>query len=125
MKNEWFEGRELTPWADGVAPDDLIAGEVYFSVHFIGEGMLVPVMETMEFLGEQVGEKGEALLRFQYVSLPDIAEDAPPEVVAWAENPLHQGYVILPRGTGGIYTFETALEVLMGCSLRRRAEGLK
>jgi hypothetical protein len=41
-----FEERELKSYAEPVTPNLLTEGEVYFSVQFADEDMLIPIMET-------------------------------------------------------------------------------
>jgi len=49
-----FEERELKPYAEPVAASLLKQGEVYFSVQFADEDMLVPIMETLVFAGRNL-----------------------------------------------------------------------
>ena len=54
-----FEERELTPYSEPVTASLLKEGEVYFSVQFADEDMLVPIMETLVFAGRKLDPNDE------------------------------------------------------------------
>jgi hypothetical protein len=49
-----FEARELKPHAEPVTASALITGEVYFSVQFVDREGLIPIMETLVFVGRNL-----------------------------------------------------------------------
>lgn len=110
-----FEGRELKPYAEPISAAELEPGEVYFSLYFIDDDMLIPILEPIVFIGKDL-EPGDAdQVYFQdadsyrrgvgYTATPD-GEHA--NFFAGSENELQH-----------IFDYEHALEVLMACSLRR------
>ncbi len=111
-----FEDRELKPYAEPVTASLLKEGEVYFSVQFADEDMLIPVMETWVFAGRRLDpEDTEGHLYFQdvesYLQGIRYASATPDNAtfqVATEENANH------------IFEYERALDELMKCSLRRR-----
>jgi hypothetical protein len=115
-----FEARELKPGAEFVLPEELVVGKAYFSVTYGDEKLLVPLVETLVFIGRNL-EKGDSdLLYFQdHLSYSNgrLYGDA----VAGDEiyvSTYHEGK------TNPLFDFEHALEELMACSLRRRDAGL-
>jgi hypothetical protein len=60
-----FESRELPPYAEPVSASVLNPGEVYFSVQFLDENLLIPTMEPFVFLGKNLSGDDEDCLYFQ------------------------------------------------------------
>src|SRR5438034_8625486 len=50
-----FEARELKSYAAPVSADELEVGTVYFTVQFLDDKMLVPTVETLVFVGWNLG----------------------------------------------------------------------
>ena len=116
MKPIRFEARDLNPWADPVTVDILKEGEVYFSVQFADDDMLIPIMETWVFAGRKLDpDDVDDRLYFQDVEsyLNGVRYDT-----AASENAEFQ--VPTEKNIKHIFEFEKALEVLMRCSLARR-----
>jgi len=110
-----FEARELKSYASPVTADALKQGEVYFSVQFADENMLIPIVETWAFVGKGLDpEDTEHHLYFQDVEsyLHGVRYGSP-----GAEDATFQ--VSLEGSTNHIFEYEQALEELMKCSLRR------
>ncbi len=108
-----FEERELKPYAEPVSAEDLQEGTVYFSLHFLDEEMLVPIVEPVVFIGRDLDD-GHAGLYFQDADSyrkgirfgsAAGAEDAN---FTFGASPNH------------IFEFEHALDRLMVCALKRR-----
>lgn len=123
----YFDGRELKPYAEPVSSTELQEGAVYFAVNYVDDDMLVPVIETLVFVGKnlQPDDVGEAY--FQDVSsyregVPygfdsddggaTHASAGPCTFYSGPENELNH-----------IFNYEHALDELMRCSLRRREAG--
>ncbi len=110
-----FEARDLKPYAVSVSTGDLLVGETYFKVSFTDDDMLVPELLLVylerdgvdRFLLQDAGSYREGLRRHQSGDTSDIV--------------IHSFTSI---GANGIYRFEDALDVLLGCSLRRTQRGL-
>ncbi len=114
-----FEERELPSHAEPISSSDLREGEVYFSVNYVDDDMLLPTMETVVFIGRnlQPGDSGQ-------VYFQDI--DSYRGGVRY-ESATEEDYVEFSTGSENevshIFTYEKALEELMKCSLRRRRTG--
>ena len=52
-----FEERELKSYAEHVTPTLLREGEVYWSVQYADEHMLIPIIETWVFAGRKLNPK--------------------------------------------------------------------
>ena len=50
----YFEGRELSASAEPVSSTELQPGEIYFAVNFVDNEMLIPIMETLVFIGRNL-----------------------------------------------------------------------
>lgn len=113
-----FEERELKPYAEPVTPCLLTKGEVYFSVQFVDEAMLIPVLEAWVFVGKGLNpEDGDNHLYFQDVESyrQGIRFDS-----ATAENACFQ--VATEKNINHMFEYERALDVLMNCALRRKGK---
>jgi len=122
-----FEARELKEYAEPVTPATLREGEVYFSVQFHDDKMLVPIMETFAYVGrnldpdidEDVEADGVGVEPFDFQDRESYDDGKPwdaedPDVVLYVE-PIDQ--------LNHIFEYEKALEALMKSSLRRKRAG--
>lgn len=110
-----FEARDLKPYASPVTANTLKQGEVYFSVQFADERMLIPIVGTWAFVGKGLDpEDKERHLYFQ--DLESYRQGVRYGSVG-AENAIFQ--VALEGSTKHIFEYEQALEELLKCSLRR------
>lgn len=107
-----FEERELKPYGEPISASELKEGSVYFSVTFVDDDMLIPVMETLVF----VGKSDEGLLQFQDVESyrQDVRYDSA------TDDDCATFFRCSGDQTKNIFEYERALDVLMQCSLRRR-----
>lgn len=112
-----FGARDLKPYADPVQPDSLKEGEVYFSVTFIDDGMLEPVIETLVFIGadeEETSSDGklfqDANSYYAGIRLSSATEADGAKFSRYSKDSLNS-----------LFEFEQALEALMACSMRREA----
>jgi hypothetical protein len=110
-----FEGRELKPYAEPVAANDLEREAVYFFVHFVDQEMLVPAMQTVIFIGEDLEPGDEDQVYFQ-----DI--DSFNRGVRYGDDG-NGDFALFQKGSknelGHVFTLEHALDVLLACSARR------
>ncbi|SRR6266496_5634573 len=111
-----FEARELLPYAEPISSTDLEVGTVYFAVNYVDDEMLVPIMETLVFIGRNLEPGDVGKVYFQDVEsyregvrYGSDSEDVWAKFETGSENEL-----------GHIFEYERALDVLMQCSLRRR-----
>ena len=59
-----FPARDLKPYAEPVDARDLKEGQLYFSLGFLDEDLVIPTLAPVVFIGNGV-ESGEDLLYFQ------------------------------------------------------------
>lgn len=111
-----IEGRELEPHTSPVLLDELRAGSVYFSVNYIDDELLVPIIETLVFIGKNLEPADSSCVYFQDVEsyrqgvrYQDASENEHAQFYSGAEDELNH-----------IFHFEQALEELMRCLLRRQ-----
>lgn len=109
-----FEARDLRPYAEPVSAGDLAEGEVYFSVRYIDGDMLIPTMDTLVFIGKDLGEGDAGKLYFQDV-------DSYLHGVRFATASDDDGALFITESVDKpwIFQFEKALDLLLKCSLRR------
>src|SRR5256885_10515772 len=108
-----FEERELKSYAEPVLAGLLKEGEVYFSVQFVDEDMLIPTMETWVFAGRRLDPKDvEDHLYFQDVESYRLGIRY---AFATAGNAHFQ--VAREENIKHIFEYERALDELMKCSL--------
>jgi hypothetical protein len=50
----YFDGRELKPYAEPVSSNELEEDAVYFAVNYVDDEMLIPLMETLVFIGRNL-----------------------------------------------------------------------
>lgn len=112
----FFEGRELKSYYTPVAPEQLEVGKEYFDVSFIDEKMLIPLVESLIFIGRGLGDDPDYLY-FQDAASYFDGIRYPDDVT---EN--GGGYWRFSASALSLCEFEAALEQLLLCSLRR-AEG--
>ena len=111
-----FQGRELKPFAEPIPASALEEGEIYFSVQFIDEQMLIPNVEPLAFIGRNLNPGDAAQLYFQDAGsylhglrYESSASDGGAEFYQQPEAEI-----------GHIFEFDHALDVLLTCSLRRQ-----
>ena len=111
-----FEARELKPYAEPMAARDLREGEIYFSVNFFDDAMLIPDMRPLVFIGRDLESGDEGVVYFQDLDSyrRGIRYDSPgsDDEAVFEAGP--------DKETKHIFEYERALDVLMACSLRRQ-----
>jgi hypothetical protein len=116
MNKLLFQARELKPYAEPVRMDSLKNGEIYFSLQYADDALLIPVMETWVYAGEKLGpDDVEGHLYFQDV------ESYLQRVCYQTRTDENSTFQVAKKGnTNHIFEFEKAVEELMKCDLRRR-----
>jgi hypothetical protein len=111
-----FEARELKSYAEPVDPSVLKEGDVYFSVQFVDDEMLIPVMETWVFVGKGL----EPEVDKDFFFFQDVASyiDGIRYESATGDDANFQA--AKADGMKHIFEYERALERLMVCSIRRK-----
>ncbi len=116
----FFEGRELKLYSEPVSSSELQEGAIYFFVNFVDEQMLIPMMETVVFIGRnrESGDVG----RVYFQDIESYREGTPYD---WDTE---DGWAKFQSGSenelGHVFNYEKALEVLLRCSLRRNEAGI-
>lgn len=125
-----FEGRDLKPGTEHPRAANLIAGNVYFRVHFLDEDMVVPQLVAWIFLGRDLRPDGPGLyfqdadsyfsgVRFIVEDLPSITPSSDASIVGWERDGASIEWEPA-REFAGVQDYEQALDSLMRCSLTRR-----
>ena|SRR5258708_4993207 len=113
-----FRRQRVDVLRSAVAESELHGGSVYFSVQYLDDDMLLPVIETLVFLGRNLDSGDTGQLYFQdagsYAIGVRYGSPGPPPM------PTPVFYAQAERDTNHIFEYEHALEVLMACSLRRQ-----
>ena len=111
-----FEERELKPYAEPISASELKEGSVYFSVTFIDDDMLIPLIETLVFIGRDLEPGDSGQVYFQDIGSHQRGvrygkhlEGDHANFLAGSENEL-----------GHLFDYEHAFDVLMKCLLRRQ-----
>ena len=71
-----FEERELKPYAEPVNAQTLRQGEIYFSVQFADEEMLIPIMEAWVFAGRSLDAENHAASRLYFQDVESYRQGA-------------------------------------------------
>jgi hypothetical protein len=110
-----FEARDLMPYAEPVSTASLKEGEVYFSIQYADENLLVPVIETLVFAGKGLDDKDPELLYFQ------DAESYRQGIRYGSDEAENASFQLGRDGKiNHVFEYEHALNELMKCSLRRK-----
>jgi hypothetical protein len=115
-----FEARELPTYADPVSVDELREGAVYFFVNFADKEMLIPTIDTVVYVGENLEADDVDQVYFQDIDSFNRG------VQYGTEN--DGEHAIFQCGSrnelGHVFTFEQALNELLKCSLRRKRKSM-
>jgi hypothetical protein len=114
-----FEERELTSYAEPISASALEEGKVYFTVQYVNKDLLVPIIETLVFVGRFLSPDGLDRLRFQDIEsyLLGVRYDSVGSEKATFQSPTE-------NGTKHIFEYERALDELMRCAIRRGKSSL-
>jgi hypothetical protein len=116
----YFDGRELTPFAEPVSSTELQEGAVYFAVNYVDDEMLIPVIGTLVFVGRDLEPDDVGTVYFQDVeSYREGVRYGQNSQDEWAEFQTGSENEI-----GHIFNYEQALDELMRCSLNRKNKKL-
>ena len=116
-----FESRQLKPYSEPLPAGALRVGAVYFSVGFVDD-MVVPIVETLVYLGRDLAPGDAGQLWFQDV-------ESYRGGVRYPGHDDHKGaakFIRTPETDGGrVFDYEHALNELLRCSLLRRERGIE
>lgn len=116
MNELHFEERYLKPYAEPVSLAELKVGEVYFSVRYFDDEMQFPVIETLIFVGQNLGPEDEGRVYFQ--DLESYYEGIRYETSTQDDGAVF--YAQQGKQLNHIFQYENALNELLRCSLRRQ-----
>jgi hypothetical protein len=117
----YFDGRELKPHAEPVSATELREGAVYFAVNYVDDDMLVPMIETLVFVGKDLESDDAGQAYFQ-----DVRSHREAVPYGWDADDRNATFYSGPENElNHIFNYEHALHELMRCSLRRKARDLK
>jgi hypothetical protein len=108
-----FEARELKPYSEPVAPEQLQVGETYFAVLFLDKPGQIPVLEPRVFIGRDLEPGDDGKFYFQdYISYARGIR---------IDSSTNDDEAIFETGREKhIFEYERALDLLLACALRRR-----
>lgn len=119
-----FEAREVKPYAEFVAPAELVEGAVYFIVTFLDTEMRIPSLEPLVFIGRNLEEDSNSpAFYFQdaasFFEGGSAYKDAP---VASSDEPEYAPTVYAYKDSKPpVMHYDRALDVLLYCALARAA----
>jgi len=116
MAESLHEQSQGNPSAEPVSSTELQPGEIYFAVNFVDNEMLIPIMETLVFIGWNLEPGDSGKIYFQDIESHREGVD----YLSGSKDSLARFLVGSENNSGHIFTYERALDVLLGCSLRRR-----
>ena len=131
MRTVPFEAREVPSHRECVPVTDLVVGRVYFRVMFADADMVVPELEALVFIGQDLHPEGAGLY---YQDVRSYLEGARYDPEALNPFPLESGthgvtwerdgcWFEMERRTefSDLQDYEQALNDLLRCSVERRA----
>lgn len=114
-----FAARELKPYYEPVEYQDLEVGIEYFIVRFVDDDMLIPTIESLIYIGEDLLEEDEGSCYFQdiesYLDGISFPNDERVNEAVVHRQPKNE--------LSSICSFESSLNELLKCSLRRAEHG--
>ncbi|HEV8580241.1 MAG TPA: hypothetical protein VGX68_14330 [Thermoanaerobaculia bacterium] len=114
-----FAERNLPPYAEPVSSSDLKEGSVYFAVNYADDRLLIPIMETVVFVGRDLEPSDSGQVYFQDIN----SYRRGVRFGAHTEGDYAQFSAGSEKEVNHIFRFQQALEELMRCSLRRQENG--
>jgi hypothetical protein len=112
----YFESRELKPHAEPVTASELYDGEVYFSVTFVDDEMLIPVVDPVVLIGRNLEEGDVDSVYFQ--DADSFRRGIRYRVNGDGDATFYSGP---ETEINHIFEYEPALDVLLACAFRRRS----
>jgi len=108
-----FEGRDLKPYIETIGREQLVEGELYFSVTYVDDELVKPTLLSLVFIGRNLAPGDEDKYYFQDL---DSYAAGVRYATASQEQPatFHTGDIV-----NSIQVYEQALDELLRCSLRR------
>jgi len=110
------EQREVKPYAEPISATELKEGAVYFSVQFVDDNMMVPIVLPLVHIGRNLNPGDAGRVYFQDaesfrdgIRFSSASDDSGAQFYEQGEDELNH-----------IFEFERALDVLVRCSVRRR-----
>jgi hypothetical protein len=117
-----------------VKPSDLEVGQVYFRLSYLDDAMRVPELMPLVFVGRDLDSENDGTYRSRFQDAGSYFAG-----VRWGHEPqpiqreteeerfeklLERGHFeTFTEADGSVLTFETALDLLLLCSLERNTRG--
>jgi hypothetical protein len=111
-----FPATELPPYAEPVSPAEMHEGRVYFALQYLDQGLLVPHLEPVIFLGIDLDGESRKDRYFQDFD----SYRAGVRYGEHSDSELARFEVYGPEEGKHIFDYEHALRLLMRCALVRR-----
>jgi len=109
-----FNGRDLKPYLETVEPDNLIEGQEYFSISYVDEERLLPIIDSLVYVGKNLETEDKNVYYFQ--DLVSYSAGIRYNSSYHGEQAeFHTGDII-----NSIQNYEQALNELLRCSLLRK-----
>lgn len=75
-------------------PETLIPGNCYFSVHFYDNDLVLPMIDTLVYVGQEVDQDDERLWLFKEPESPPSPDEQdppsePPSLIGFSDRELH------------------------------------
>ena len=115
MDTLYFEGRNIKPYGEFASASGLVEGETYFAVHYVDDRMLIPEVTPLVFIGRDLDPADSGRLYFQ-----DAGSYVAGARFGSAAGAKDAEFHTVAHETPFVFEFERALDVLLGCSLKRR-----
>ena len=117
----YFEERELKPYAEPVSASELREGTTYFAVNYVPDDMLIPIMETLVFIGRNLdtGDVGKVYFQDVRSYRQGIRHDRDSSDEAYPSDVNAEIFCGPENQVSHIFEYERALDSLIKCSLRR------
>ena len=112
-----FEAREFKQYSEPIRATALKQGSVYFSLNFSDEDLLVPCLEPVVFVGNNLDPEDQGLILY-FQDIDSHREGISFDTVTKSEEAVFQ------HGSESefkhIFEYERGLDELMKCAIRRK-----
>jgi hypothetical protein len=117
MTDLQFPARALKPYAEPITQEQLREGNVYFSVQFVDDEMLIPIIETWAFAGRKLEPK-DPEDRFYFQDVESYRYG-----IRYGSVEHEQAKFRVAEGPNlNMYDYEHTLNEMLKCSLRRKSK---
>jgi hypothetical protein len=111
----YFEGRELKSLPRPVKKNELKLNNVYFALKYQDKGMLVPSLEPVVFIGNDLDPTHKGELYFQDF----VSHQKGISFSSSSPDDASEFFIIPEKTIGFIFEYDAALNELLKCSIKR------